>query len=135
VQTLSSLEPAAPLSSSVLFALISAVAGLGPTLVLYGLAFIPGRVVGEYSVPSIATGWGAAIALGALVLGLAMQLGAFFVYAGLDHLALKLLGASSGSFEVTARAQALSMGPYGTRRRTPMVGTKAVESLPCPKKK
>lgn len=112
-QTLESASPEAPLVSSLVFALLSSVVGMVPTALAYGVMLLPVVLSGSPElklplspalVPVIAVAY-------ALVL-LGVQLAAFFVYASFDHLALKLFGAQPKSFEVTARAQALSMGPY-----------------------
>lgn len=112
-QTLESASPEAPLLSSLAFAVLSSLVGMLPTALLYGLMLVPLMLSSspELKLP-VASALVPVLAVLYAVVLLGVQLGAFFVYASLDHLALKLFGAQPKSFAVTARAQALSMGPY-----------------------
>ncbi len=109
IQTLSTAQPEASLSSSALYVTLSSLFGFGATFLLYGvgfavaIAFVPdktdaGLFVGLY--------------LGCVVFLLVSQVGGLFVVAGVDHLGLLLFGAGPRSYAVTARAYALSTAPY-----------------------
>lgn len=113
VQTLSTAQPEAPLGSSALYVLLSSLAGLGTTFMLYGIgllavfSFGPARQAGD---PQLLFFLG--LFFGYLVFLLGSQVGALFVVAGIDHLGLLLFGAQPKSYAVTVRAYALSTAPY-----------------------
>jgi hypothetical protein len=114
VQTLESAAPEGSLGSSALFALLSTLVGYLPTFVLLfgaaglGFAFASRQAAKPASAEAVPF---VAILAGELVMILVLQVAAVFFWAALDHLMLKLLGAQPRRFEVTVRANALSMGP------------------------
>lgn len=112
--TLQSARPDAPMGSSVMFALISTLVGYGPTLVLYGAAFVPiVMLAGKESGRDAKLGLlGPVFFLAYLAVLMVMQVVFVFVLAGIDHLALLLVGAQPRSYATTMRANALSMGVY-----------------------
>jgi len=109
------------LGSSLLFAVISNLAGVFTTAVLYGIGigaalgfaaktdgkgpFADAGVAG-----SVAMGFG--IFLFYLVLLVVMSAVSLLFISALDHLALKLVKAEPADWTVTVRAGALSMAPY-----------------------
>lgn len=115
VQTLRNAEPDAPVGSSVLFALLSTLAGFGPTLAGYALVIIPMLLLRD-SEPGLKGVGGVLLiaGVGSLYVGvlLGMQLASMLFFAALDQLALLMLGARPRSFNVSVRASALAMAPY-----------------------
>lgn len=113
-QTLESATPEGPLGSSMLFALLSTLVGYLPSFILmFGVA---GLGIG-FTFMKAAKPAGAeallvvAILAGELVGLLVFQVVFVLVWALLDHVMLMILGAQPRRFEVTVRANALSMGP------------------------
>lgn len=103
-----------PLGGSVLFTLLSTVAGFGPTVLLYLLVFVPMMLLGVSKSEAVPALSGVFIGVGAVVyvvMLLAMQVVSVLVLGGLDHLMLHLLGAQPKSYEVSVRANALALGP------------------------
>ncbi len=114
-------RPDAPMGSSVLFAVLSSLAGMLTTVLLYA-AIIGGALMiaaAEGKNPDL-EGWnpglvglatlgGIAAYLALVAVGSVMQL---FIVSGLEHLSLRLVGAQPNAFEVTVRGHALAMGPY-----------------------
>ena len=116
-QALSSAQSDAPLGSSMLFALLSTIAGYLPTLASAALVFVPAALLGRSSTSAVPNAalmglTGAAVLLFYAVMIFVMQLGSVMFVAALDHLGLMALGAQPKSYTVTVRAHALSMGPY-----------------------
>lgn len=113
-QTLSTVEADAPVGSSVLYALLSALVGFLPTVAIYALVLIPAFLFApskaDAEVPLKVLG--PVLVVFYVVLLFATQVAGLFISAGLDHLALLVLGAKPRSFSVSLRAGALAMGPY-----------------------
>jgi hypothetical protein len=112
-QALSRAEPEAPLGSSVLFTVLSALVGFGPTVLLYAAFFVPLLALsptrgGDATLMALAP----AVLLGYGVLLLESQVAGLFFIAALDHVALLLLGVQPRSYAVSVRAGALAMAPY-----------------------
>lgn len=113
-QTLQSATPEGSLGSSLLFALLSTLAGYLPTFILIFGAGALGATAAfmERAKPAGAESF---IVMGVLavelVLVFAFQIVFVLVYALLDHVMLMILGAQPRRFEVTVRANALSLGP------------------------
>lgn len=113
---LSTAEPEASLGSSMLFALLSTIAGYVPTLACVGVVMVPSMLLGSLG----ASGGKAAlmgltsifVVLVYAVIIFVFQLGSVLFIAGLDHVGLLLVGAQPRSYTVTVRAHALSMGPF-----------------------
>lgn len=110
-QLLSTARADEPLSSSLLFALLSSIVGFVPSMLCWLLMtflaffFQPTEVpFSAWFLPFVALFY-----LGAF---LGFQVGGVLVFGGLEHLGLLLLGAKPKSYTVTVRARALSMGPY-----------------------
>ena len=111
--SLANAEPDAPLGSSVMFALVSAVVGLCPTF----LSSIPFLVLTQSisRKDDAPAGMGFFLVLGMIIyLGtaLAFTMGSVFLVSGIEHLTLRMLGAEPKSFSVTVRAYALGMSAY-----------------------
>lgn len=114
VQTLQSAEPSAPVGSSMLYAGLSSLAGFVPTLLLYAVVLVPVMALSsakaDLGLPGAAVvGVGAVAYIGVLF---GMQVVSVLFFAGLDHVALLMLGAQPKSYAVSLRASALAMGPY-----------------------
>lgn len=110
-QALSTAEPDASLGSSMLFAFLASLAGLGPTMLLYVLILTPVMLLGDRAEPGPGPFILPAIVLW-LVMILGFQMGGVLFTAAVDHLALMLLGEKPKNYTVSVRAYALSMGPY-----------------------
>jgi hypothetical protein len=119
VETLRTAEPAAPLGSSLLFAVLCALAGYLATIVLYGLgiggvmlaAAAKGEGFGKMGVVGgIGIGIGVSVFYLLLLAGFSML--SVLFWAGLEHFTLGLLGGPRGSYAVSVRAQAMGMGVY-----------------------
>jgi hypothetical protein len=106
----------APLSSSLLFAALSSLAGFGTTFVLYAVFGAAALTLGLQGVEQVDPGTGLLVApvmlVGLFTLALAWQVVAVLFTAGLDQLGLRLLGVDARPYPVTVRANALSLGPY-----------------------
>jgi hypothetical protein len=114
VPTLARAGAEAPWSGSLGFAALSSLAGFATTAVAYTVVGAGALAVGgAWGSPSLRTGLlvSPLMLVGLLCAGTAWQLTAVLVSAGLDHLGLRLLGVRSGSYAVTVRANALSLGP------------------------
>ncbi|MBI3183093.1 MAG: YIP1 family protein [Myxococcales bacterium] len=103
---------AAPISSSVLFAVLANVASVATTCALYVLM----AVVAQFRSDAAGGAREEALmmlvgAVSYLVLAPGIGLAAMFVLGGLDHLVLRAVGAKPGGFPVTLRAVALSSAP------------------------
>lgn len=113
--TLRTVEPDAPLGSSVLFALLSTLAGFMPTVAGYALVAVP-LVMLRGDEPELRGLGGGLVVAGVaafyVVFLLFMQLASMLFFAALDQLGLLLLGAQPKGFNVSVRASALSMAPY-----------------------
>jgi hypothetical protein len=103
------------LAASLLFALLAYGFASLSTGVIYGVV-IGGVIGGErldgsatplWQIPAFAVGG----ALATVLSFVGLQLGGLVVLSGLEHLALRLVGARPHSFRVTVRAYALSLGP------------------------
>jgi hypothetical protein len=112
-QTLTQAAAEAPLGSSLLFAVISSLVGVLPTVLVYVLVLLPLALdlAPDAKLPIDRALLPVAVAASMLLM-LAVQVAVFFAFTALDQLGLKLFGAKPKSFEVSARAQALSMAPY-----------------------
>lgn len=112
--TLQGAKPEGSLGGSVLFTLLSTLAGYGPTLLLYLLVFVPLMFVGlskSQGVPGLS---GVFVGVGAvvyIVMLFAMQVAGVLVVGGIDQLMLQLLGANPKGYEVSVRANAVALGP------------------------
>lgn len=115
-QTLSSANPEGSLGSSLLFSVLSLVVGYGPTFALYALAMIPMALLGRGELGKEFGGFSPLIVpLVMIIYGVLLivfQVAGVLIWAGIDHVALMLVGARPKSYTVTVRANALSMGPY-----------------------
>jgi hypothetical protein len=113
VQTLARAQPDGSIGSSLGFALIAAIIGLGPTFALYGLVLIPMVALSAGGEKGMAVPMLASSAITLFTLGgvFVAQVVGVIVLAGLDHLALLLLGGQSRGFSVSVRASALAMSP------------------------
>lgn len=113
--TLQAAKPDAPLGSSLLFSFVSTLVGYGPTMGLYGFALIPAVLLMGKDAAKVDPKVGL-VGAGVLALYVAMlmvfQVAAIFLWAGLDHLMLLMLGAQPKTFATSVRANALSMAPY-----------------------
>ncbi|MEW6433591.1 MAG: Yip1 family protein [Myxococcota bacterium] len=112
--TLSGAKAEGSLGGSVLFTLLSTLAGYGTTIVLYVVAFVPMMLFGLSKSENAPALSGVFVGVGAVVyvvLLLAMQTAGVLVLGGLDHLMLRLLGASPKGYKVSVRANALALGP------------------------
>ncbi len=110
--SLRTAEPDAPLGSSIGFALLSSVVGLCPTFLL-GIPFL---LAAQLMAPNDGPpGMSAFMVLGLLVylgIALAFTIVSVLFVSGIEHLALRALGAEPKSFTVTVRAYALGMSSY-----------------------
>ncbi len=112
-QALTTAPADAPVGSSVLYALLSSIVGFAPTMALYALILIPAFLLAPGKEGDVATRFiGPVVVVFYVVVLFTSQLAGLFVSAGLDHLALHLLGARPRSFSVSLRAGALATGPY-----------------------
>ncbi|MFZ5445034.1 MAG: hypothetical protein ACOZQL_33900 [Myxococcota bacterium] len=116
---LATVEPDAPIGSSLVYALLSILVGFVPTVALYSLLIVPAALLGARSDASLDKAFGGAgmvavpvIVISYVVMLLAMQLAGVLIGAAFDHLGLMLVGAQPKSYTVTARAHALGMSPY-----------------------
>lgn len=113
-QTLQTAQPDAPLGESLLFSVLAMLVGLGPTLAVYGVIFAAvgfggGLPKGGFDLPAWAV---PLIALVYLVLLLLFQVLGVLMTAGMDHVALMVLGGNPRPYSVSVRASAIAMGPY-----------------------
>jgi hypothetical protein len=108
------------LSSSILFTLLSSVAGFITTLGLYAVAF-GGVMIAGLAESKKLGGAEAGIGVGAMIgilifyIGfiIGMQLVTLFVLAAIEHLVLHLLGEKNlAGYTTTVRAHALGLAPY-----------------------
>lgn len=112
-KTTSTANPDAPIGSSILFATLSTIAGMGPTILVYAVILVPTLLLAPgKDMPKFAPALIPVFVLFYVVFLLAMQVGSVFVISGFDHLGLMLVGANPRSYAVTVRAYALSMGCY-----------------------
>lgn len=110
--SLATAEPDAPVGGSVVFAMVCALVGLVPTfLMLLPVLLVTQSFTGQNQQPYMAV----FLVIGVLIyLGMAFMftMGSLFFVSGLEHLALRLLGAEPKSFSVTVRAYSLGMSVY-----------------------
>lgn len=112
-KTTSTANPDAPISSSILFSTLSTIAGMGPTILVYGIFFLGAFLIApDKDTPKFSAALVPVFVLLYIVFLLALQVGSVFVVAGIDHLGLMLVGANPKSYSVTIRAYSLSMGCY-----------------------
>lgn len=116
-KTCAAVQPEAPIGSSIWFATLSTLVGMGPTILVYAAIMVPMMMFGASSaakndLPKFAPALIPAFALLYVVFLLSMQVATVLVFAGIDHLALMLLGANPRSYAVSVRAYSLSMGCY-----------------------
>ncbi len=110
---LATAVPDAALGSSVGFASLSALVGLVPTflvstpLLILMQSFSREKAAMPNMGPVLVL-----VMLAYLATTFAFTLGSMFIISGLEHVALKLMGAAPRSFTVTVRAHALAMSPY-----------------------
>jgi hypothetical protein len=107
-------KPEGALGSSALFALLSSLAGFGPTLLLGILIFVPAMLFGLAKNDGASATMGAWVSVGTIVyvaVLLALQVAGVLLLGGIDHLMLMLLGAQPRGYEVSVRANALALGP------------------------
>lgn len=114
------VSPDGSLGSSLLFSVLSNLAGVITTFVLYML-FLGGVLAAtplaqEEPFRDLSRPMWFAIGAGVLVVYLVFLVGfgaaAVLILAGIEHLMLKLLGADPKPYAVTVRGHALSMAPY-----------------------
>jgi hypothetical protein len=121
--TLQSAPRDAPLASSILFTLISTIAGFGLTFAAYVVliagAFVVGANESQKMGGDAAMGTAGSVLMGLFVvlfygvLIFAGQLIAVLVIGGIEHLMLKMLGERElGPYTVTVRAHSLGLAPY-----------------------
>ena len=110
--TLRTVEPDAPLESSIGYAVLAAVVGLCPTF----LMMIPFLVAAQLMAPKDGPpGMAVFMVVGVFIylgMALAFTIGSVFFVSGIEHLALRALGAEPKRFTVTVRAYALGMSSY-----------------------
>jgi hypothetical protein len=112
----------APLASSILFTVISSVAGFGTSLFVYLVLIAGAFAVGASQAQELEGGGAAAAGSFAMGIFLVLFYGVFFfavqlisvlVLGGIEHLMLRLLGERDlGPYTVTVRAHALGLAPY-----------------------
>jgi hypothetical protein len=106
-------KPDAPLGSSLFFAALASLVGIGPTVLLYGLAMVPVLAFSPNDdLPKFAPALVPVFVVLYLLLYVAFQMASVLVVSGIDHLALMVVGAEPRAYTVTVRAHALSMGCY-----------------------
>jgi hypothetical protein len=118
--TLQSAQRDASLGSSLLFTLLSTVAGFASTLVIYGLLIGVGVFASATQSEKLGAGLGAAegaimlFVLAFYVVGIfAGQIATVLVLGGIEHVVLRLLGERAlAGYSVTVRAHALGLAPY-----------------------
>lgn len=119
IETLDRTNPdSGTTGGSILYTLISAIFGYGPTFVLYGLGimvvFAAGGLAGkgEAKLPMAA---GMGVGVGVFVFYVLFAAGALvvsaYVVSGIELLVLRLFGARHASYPVQVRCHALSMSP------------------------
>ena len=101
-------------SSSMVFALLSAIVGISTTALAYAAIF---AVAASFAAPGangdFPLAWaGVGLGVGMFVGMVAITWVLTFVMASLDHLVLKLVGAQPQEWAVSYRATCLSMAPY-----------------------
>lgn len=112
-QTLQGASPEGSMGSSALFALLSVLVGVGPfMLLMLGFGALGAVAAVSSSKASPELGLMGGIFAGEFVFILLLQFASVFLIAAFDHLALMAVGAQPRSYEVTLRANALSMGVY-----------------------
>jgi hypothetical protein len=114
IQTLTTARADAPLGSSILFSVLALVAGMGPTLAIYaGIFGVVGLTMptSDLKLGSSAVFIPLAIIFYVILLFMLQVAGLLFT-AGLDHVALMMLGERPRAYAVSVRAGALAMGPY-----------------------
>jgi hypothetical protein len=123
-QTLASTAKDGTIGSSLLFSMLCTTAGVLTTLMLcvpaYGSIFIGAMKVSEQSgggsnAPAIGIGLAVGIALFLMYFAMALggQAVSLFVFGGVEHLVLHLLGERElGGYTVTVRAHALGLAPF-----------------------
>ncbi|NBD10191.1 zinc ribbon domain-containing protein [Corallococcus silvisoli] len=115
-ETLRGLNPDAPVSSSLGFVLLSAIAGFLSTGLVYTvfigliLGLVPAKDASAEDLESMKPWLTAGMALWTVLMPF-FSTGMTLVNAGLDHLILRMGGVERG-FSVTMRAHALSQSPY-----------------------
>lgn len=115
--TFASATSDVPVSSSVVFALMAGVVGYATTFVLYaagaGMALTLNDKATLSDSPLPHVGWwvGVSLAIGVLAMLMAGQVMQLFITAGLDYVALLVLGVKPRPYAVSVRAVALSMAP------------------------
>jgi hypothetical protein len=115
--TFGRIRPDGSLAGSFGYALLSNLVGLLTTGLLYALLLAGFGLAASQEPegdpgPALALGMGAATLAFFWLLGPLVGAGLTIVNAALDHLVLKLVGASPGPWTVTMRGAALSMAPY-----------------------
>lgn len=112
-KTTATANPDAPIGSSITFATLSTIAGMGPTILVYALIMIPMFLFApNKDMPKFSAALIPVFVIFYIAFLLAMQVASVFVVAGIDHLGLMLVGANPKSYSVTIRAYSLSMGCY-----------------------
>lgn len=112
-RTCQSANPDAPIGSSLFFASLSTLVGMGPTVAIYLLMLIPAFLFSpDKELPKFSAALVPVFAVLYLVVLAAFQVISVLVVSGIDHLALMLVGANPRSYSVTVRAYSLSMGCY-----------------------
>lgn len=120
--TLQNAKREGTVGSSLLFAVVSSVAGFFTTVTLYAL-LIGGALLATAMSSNDSMGGAPAAGIGAIggVIGLIIyfgillgaQVAMLFVLAGIEHLVLKVTGEPNlGSYETTLRAHSLALAPY-----------------------
>jgi len=119
--TLQSAPRDAPVGSSLLYAMICNLVGIMPTLLIYLVAFggamLFAAAEGQKSMGGPALGLGVVGAIVVfvfyVVLIIGMQIVSLFGLAGIEHLALHLMGEREiGGYTSTLRAHALGLAPF-----------------------
>ncbi len=114
LETLARAQPDGSLGSSLAFAVIASVIGLGPTFALYALVAVPAMMFGgggdssSSALPMLLAPVATLLGLGGFFVA---QVFGIVVLAAIDHLALLMLGARPKDFSVSVRASALAMSP------------------------
>jgi hypothetical protein len=114
IATLERARPEGSLGGSLLFALFSTLAGYGATVALVVLAVLPEMLLGlRYASAGNKATFGLVPAVFVFYAAffMAVQLISILVVAGIDQLMLRILGAQPRGYQVSVRANALSLAP------------------------
>jgi hypothetical protein len=120
IQTFDVIAPEGNLFDSILYASISSLVGILPTLLFYALVLGGALLFGTLNkdggssdfTPAVGVGIGAAAVLVYLVLAVLMAIAFVLVTAALELLVLRMLGGRQGDYPTLVRCHALSTASY-----------------------